>query len=190
MTLEALDLLRRSHLDGVKIDVKGDQNTYQKFCGSLDANVPWRNAEAARNMGIHVEIVNLVISGVNDDDSTLVSVIDKHLKHLGPETPIHFTRYFPAYKFHAPPTDVGRLEHARETARKAGVKYAYIGNVRGHTYENTFCPECGERLIARSGYEIVSYKVTKEKRCPKCTARIPITGMYIQKRREPTWVSI
>lgn len=187
MTIEALDLLNRSGLDGLKIDVKGDEDTYSKFCGSVDASVPWRNAEAAKKMGMHVEIVNLIIPGINDSDSTVASVIEKHLRHLGPETPIHFTRYIPAYKFRRPSTNVERLENARETARKLGVRYPYIGNVPGHSYENTFCPECGECVIARDGCSIVSYKLTREKRCPKCGARIPITGMYIQKRRGPAW---
>jgi len=181
MTLEALDLLRRSGLDGLKIDVKGDQGAYGEFCGSVDASVPWRNAQAAKKNGIHVEIVNLVIPGVNDSESTVASVIDKHLKYLGPETPLHFTRYVPAYKFRAPATQVRVLEHAREAARRAGVRYPYIGNVQGHKYENTVCPECGECVIARDGCRIVSYRITGENRCPKCGIGIPITGMYMRK---------
>lgn len=183
MTLEAVDLLRRSGLDGLKIDIKGDEDAYKKFLGSVDARVPWRNAQAAKKMGIHVEIVNLLIPGVNDSDSTVASVIDKHLKYLGPDTPLHFTRYMPAYKFHSLATDVRLLEHARETASKAGVRYPYIGNVRGHMCENTFCPGCGERVIARDGYTILSYNVTREKRCPKCGTGIPIVGLYVQKGR-------
>jgi len=183
MTLEALDLLRRSGLDGLKIDVKGDDRAYKGFCGSVDAGVPWRNAQAAKKMGIHVEIVNLVIPGVNDSRSTVASVIDKHLKYLGSETPLHFTRYLPAYKFRAPATEVRVLELAREAAWRAGVRYPYVGNVPGHSYEDTFCPECGECVIARHGYTILSYKVTGEKRCPKCGAVIPIAGLYVQKAR-------
>lgn len=188
MTLEALNLLVRSGLDGLKIDVKGDEDVYRRFCGSLDASVPWRNAEVAKRTGVHVEIVNLVVPGVNNSDSTIASVVEKHLKHVGSETPLHFTRYAPAYKFYPPATDVKTLEQARETARKAGVKYAYIGNVRSHRYENTFCPECGESVIVRDGCNISSCRLTREKRCPKCSARIPITGMYVQKRRAPLWI--
>jgi len=188
MTLEALELLRRSGLDGLKIDVKGDEDAYQKFCGSVKASVPWRNAEAAKKMGIHVEIVNLIIPGVNNSESTITSIIENHLKYLGPDTPIHFTRYVPAYKFHGRATDLETLERARETARRAGVKYSYLGNVHGHIYENTFCPECGELVIRRDGYSIVSYKLIKEKRCPKCGSRISITGAYVQKRRPPLWL--
>lgn len=187
MTLEALDLLRRSGLGGLKIDVKGDEGAYREFFGSVDASVPWRNAQAAKKMGIHVEIVNLVIPGVNDSESTVASVIDKHLKYLGSETPLHFTRYVPAYKFRAPATEVRVLEHARKAAWRAGVRYPYIGNVRGHKYENTVCPECGECVIARDGYRVISYKITGENRCPKCGTGIPISGMYVRKWGAALW---
>jgi pyruvate formate lyase activating enzyme len=183
MTTEALELLRRSGLDGLKIDVKGDDETYRRYCGSVCANVPWRNAEAAKKMGIHVEIVNLIISGVNDSDSTITAVVGQHVKRLGPDAPLHFTRYVPAYKFHAPTTSIQRLEYAREIARKAGVKYAYIGNVRGHDYENTYCPECNERVIARDGHVIVSYRLTEGNRCPTCGTEIAITGRYVKNDR-------
>jgi len=183
MTTEALELLRRSGLDGLKIDVKGDDETYRRYCGSVYANVPWRNAETAKTMGIHVEIVNLIVPGVNDSDSTIATVVEQHLKHLGPDAPLHFTRYVPAYKFHAPATSIQRLEYAREIARKAGVMYAYIGNVRGHLYENTYCPECSERVIARDGHVIVSYRLTEGNRCPTCGTGIPITGRYVKNDR-------
>jgi pyruvate formate lyase activating enzyme len=182
MTMEALELLRRSGLDGLKIDVKGDEEAYRKYCGSVRADVPWRNAEVAKRTGIHVEIVNLIIPGVNDSESTIATIIEEHLKHLGPDTPLHFTRYVPAYKFHTPATNIQQLESAREAARNAGVKYAYIGNVRGHPYENTFCPECGERVVVRDGYAIVSYRLTMENRCPACGTRVPITGHYMKKK--------
>jgi pyruvate formate lyase activating enzyme len=183
MTHEALELLARSGLDGLKIDVKGDEETYRRYCGSLRSDVPWRNAEAAMKMGIHVEIVNLIVPGVNDSDATVAAIVEQHLKHLGPEIPLHFTRYAPAFKFHAPATRTETLERARETARKAGIKYPYIGNAHGHPYENTYCPECGERVIERDGYTILCYRLTVEKRCPECQAAIPITGSYVAKGR-------
>jgi len=107
-------------------------------------------------------------------------VIERHLKEAGSETPLHFTRYYPAYKFSNPPTRVETLEKAYEMAKKAGVKYPYIGNVPGHRYENTYCPNCGRALIKRFGYTITSYKITDKKRCPYCGERIPIVGEYIK----------
>jgi len=182
MTLEALRLLREAGMDGLKIDVKGDPETYQKYCGRADVEKVWRNIREAGKMGFHVEVVNLVVTDVNDDEECLRWVIERHLKEAGPETPLHFTRYYPAYKFHNPSTKVETLEKAHETARSAGVLYPYLGNVLGHGYENTYCPSCGEQLIKRFGYRIVRYKVTDDKRCPKCGEPIPITGRHVRKR--------
>ncbi|MEM3828088.1 MAG: hypothetical protein QXP36_02565, partial [Conexivisphaerales archaeon] len=106
-------------------------------------------------------------------------VIERHLKEVGADVPLHFTRYFPAYKFHNPPTSVEVLEHAYEMAKKSGVLFPYLGNVAGHKYENTYCPNCGEKLIQRYGYYVVRYAITKDKKCPKCSLRIPLTGEHI-----------
>jgi len=181
MTLQALRLLKDSGMDGIKIDMKGDAEVYRKYCGGIDVEKIWRNVREAKRMGLHVEIVNLIVTGVNDDESCITWIIERHLKEAGAETPLHFTRYYPAYKFSNPPTKIETLEKAYEMARRMGVQYPYVGNVPGHRYENTYCPECGETLIKRFGYTVVSYKVTPEKRCPKCGCRIPIVGEYTRK---------
>jgi len=183
MTLEALRLLKDSGMDGLKIDLKGDAETYRKYCGGADVEKVWRNIREAKRSGLHVEVVNLIVTGVNDDEECLRWVIERHLKEAGAETPLHFTRYCPAYKFHNPPTKVETLERAYEMAREAGVIYPYLGNVQGHRYENTYCPNCGQKLIQRLGYTIVEYEVTSDKKCPKCGQTIPITGKYVRKRR-------
>jgi len=174
-------MLKESGMTGLKIDVKGDSETYEKYCGGVDVDFVWRNARDARMMGIHVEIVNLVVTGVNDGDSCLESVISRHLEEVGTETPLHFTRYYPAHQFRNPPTRVETLERAYEMAKRGGVLYAYIGNVRGHRYENTYCPNCGEPLVKRLGYTIVRYNLTAMNECPKCRASIPVTGRYVKK---------
>jgi pyruvate formate lyase activating enzyme len=181
MTTEALKLLKESGMDGLKIDVKGDKETYNKYCGGADVEKVWKKARKAKKMGFHVEIVNLVVTSVNDDEECLRWIIKKHLKAVGPETPLHFTRYIPAYKFHNPPTKVGTLEKAYNMAKEAGVLYPYLGNVHGHKCENTYCPNCGEKLIHRRGYTIVRYKVTEDKKCPKCHRPVLIRGRHIRK---------
>ena len=176
MTLEALKLLRKAGMDGLKIDVKGDAETYAKYCGSVDVEIVWRNIREARKMGFHVEVVNLVITDVNDDEACLEQIVKRHLKEAGADTPLHFTRYFPAYKFHNPPTSIQTLEKAYTIALNAGIRFPYIGNVHGHPYENTYCPNCGKKLIQRHGYTVTRYKITKDKKCPKCKTEIPISG--------------
>jgi len=178
MTLDVLNALHNAGMDGIKIDVKGDVETYKKYCGGADVDKIWRNAAEAKKLGLHVEIVNLVITNVNDDEGTLEWIIGKHLKTVGSETPLHFTRYFPAYKFNNPPTRIEVLVKAYEMAKKTGVLYPYIGNVNGHKYEHTYCPNCGEKLVKRYGYYIIKYNLTKDKKCPKCSLQIPVTGEY------------
>jgi len=181
MTLQALRMLRDSGMDGIKIDIKGDAEVYRRYCGGIDVEKVWRNIREAKKMGLHVEVVNLIVTGVNDDESCLRWIVERHLKEAGAETPLHFTRYYPAYKFSNPPTRIEILEKAYQIARKAGVQYPYVGDVPGHRYENTYCPRCGEVLIKRFGYTIMKYKVTSKKRCPKCGEQIPIVGKYIQR---------
>ncbi|MEM3402526.1 MAG: radical SAM protein [Candidatus Hadarchaeales archaeon] len=180
MTREALRKLADAGLDGLKIDIKGDDETYKKFCGGADVEKIWRNAREAKLLGLYVEIVNLVVTGVNDSEKCLRWVIQKHLQVLGPETPLHFTRYYPAHMFFNPPTPVETLERAYLLAREMGVLYTYLGNVSGHPYENTSCPRCGREVIRRFGCRFVSSALTKDKRCPSCGEPIPITGPIVK----------
>ena len=147
----------------------------------MDVEKVWRNIREAKRMGFHVEVVNLIVTGVNDSVHHVEGVVERHLQEAGPDTPIHFTRYYPAYKFTNPPTKIETLEKAYKIAKKAGIQHPYIGNVSGHPYENTYCPNCGRVLIRRLGYRILEYHVTEDSRCFRCHEEIPIRGRYIRK---------
>ncbi len=179
LTIEALQMLKDNGLDGINIDIKGDEEVYEKYCKGLDANIIWRNAKKAKELKIHVEMISLLISNVNDDGECIRWIIDKHLENLGPDTPIHFTRYFPAYKFGNPPTSLKTLTYAYETAKKEGILFPYLGNVIGHEFENTYCPKCNSLLIKRHGYRVLEYNIV-DKKCG-CGEEIPIVGGYIKK---------
>ncbi len=178
LSLEAMHMLFESGMDAIKIDLKGDARVYREYCGNLDVEIVWRNAKEAKKMGLHVEVVNLVITGVNDSQECLRWVIERHLREVGRETPLHFTRYYPAYKFDNPPTSVKTLEAAYQMAVRAGVLFPYLGNVAGHKHEDTYCPSCGKLLIRRLAYTIVEYKITADKKCSNCGWHIPIVGEY------------
>ncbi|MDH5482215.1 MAG: AmmeMemoRadiSam system radical SAM enzyme [Candidatus Bathyarchaeota archaeon] len=179
MTLEVLKALCKAGMDGLKIDIKGNSEVYRKYCGGANVERVWRNAAEAKKLGLHVEIVNLVVAGINDDEESLEWVIERHLKAVGAETPLHFTRCFPAYKFENRPTKIEILEEAYDMARENGVLYPYIGNVEGHKYENTYCPSCGEKLVKRYGYYVLKYAISRDKKCPNCGMLITFTGEYI-----------
>lgn len=174
MTLEALQMLYDAGLDALCIDVKGNAEAVRKYCG-LDVEVVWRNVHEAKKMRMHVEVVNLIIPGVNDSADQFRDLARRHLREAGKETPLHFTAYYPAYKFDAPPTPVVVLERAHDIAVSEGLEFVYLGNVPGHQYENTYCPECREILIERFGLELVKVNL-KGNCCPSCGLEIPIMG--------------
>jgi len=182
MTLEALRFLAQHGLDAIKIDVKGDSETYRKYCGGVrGVDVVWRNAREAKRLGLHVEIVNLVVTNVNDDEKEIRRLVQRHINEVGVETPLHFTRYYPAYKFRSPPTEIATLENAYRIAKKEGVLFPYLGNVTGHPYENTYCPRCGTLLIRREGWRLREYALTQDQSCPSCGFDVPLTGRQIRK---------
>ena len=96
-------------------------------------------------------------------------------QELGVETPWHISRFFPAYKMtDVPPTPVATLRRAREIGLEAGLRYVYVGNVPGE--ENTYCYQCGQLLIGRSGFYVME-NVVRDGRCPKCGAPVAGVGM-------------
>ena len=176
LTSEALAELGKAGLDGLKIDIKGGPDIYKEHCGGADGAVPWRRAEEAKRLGLHVELVNLLVTDLNDDREVVGWLVEEHLRRLGPVVPLHFTRYHPAHRFDRPATPPIRLERAREAAFRAGVRFPYVGNLAGHRYENTFCPRCGRLLIMRHGPRVLEYLLPDDHRCPGCGEHIPVTG--------------
>lgn len=179
MTLDALRMLRDAGLDAINIDVKGDAEAVRKYCGA-DVELVWRNVREAKRLGLHIEVVNLVIPGVNDREDQLRELARRHLLEAGSETPLHFTAYCPAYKFNAPATSVATLERAHDVAMSEGLEYVYVGNVPGHRYENTYCSSCGRLLLRRYGLELVEVRLD-DHICPSCGHEIPIVGNAMSK---------
>ena len=103
----------------MNIDIKGNEEVYERYL-KAKASTVWRNAREAKKLGIHVEMVNLIITDVNDSEACINEIVELHLKNLGEETPLHFTRYFPAYKFSNPATKIQTLEKAYEIAKRKG----------------------------------------------------------------------
>jgi len=175
MTKAALELLVEAGLDGMNVDVKGNEEAVYEYCGA-DVEIVWRNCRLARERGVWVEITTLVIPGVNDDRACLEQIASRIAGELGTDTPWHLTRYYPAYRFNAPPTPVATLERAREIGLRAGLRYVYLGNVPGHTGGHTFCPNCGTILVRRGLLRLLHCDVTPDGRCPRCGQKIAGMG--------------
>jgi pyruvate formate lyase activating enzyme len=90
---------------------------------------------------------------------------------------MHFTRFQAMYLIkNLPPTPVRTLERCREIAMSEGIRYAYIGNVPGHKWENTYCHNCGRLIIQRGGFFTVANNL-KNGKCPYCSSKIP--GVWV-----------
>lgn len=165
------DLLR--YIDAVNFDLKGfTQAFYCEVCGGELAPV-LEALKVVQEEGVHLEIANLVIPSLNDDPQDMKRMCIWIKDNLGEEIPLHFNRFFPAYKLkELPPTSIETLERARGIADEVGLRYVYIGNVPGHRYDNTFCPECGGLLIHRMGLSILANNI-QGGRCEFCGQEIP-----------------
>lgn len=108
MTPEALRMLKEAEMDAIKIDVKGNSEVYKKYCAA-DSEVVWRNIKEAKRLGMHVEVVNLVITGVNDNEACLKEIILR-CREIDPNMPLHFTRYHPVYNSLRQPRKKKRLK--------------------------------------------------------------------------------
>jgi len=166
-----LDLCRV--LDGANINLKAfSDEIYRKLNGARLKPI-LNTFETLNEQGIHFELTHLVVPGYVDDEEMLKRMCGWILKHLGPEHPVHFTRFFPKYKLdRLAPTPVSTLARFRELAMAEGIWYAYVGNVPGHEGNNTFCHQCKKRIINRQGYFIREYHLLKN-RCKFCNTEIP-----------------
>jgi len=163
-------------LDAANIDLKGfTEAFYQELCSGRLAPV-LATLKTLKQEKVHLEITNLVIPTKNDDLSLLREMCLWVKKELGPDTPMHFTRFYPLYKLKSlPPTPVSTLEMARSAALSVGLEYVYIGNVPGHEGENTFCPRCKTMIIQRTGFMIREVHL-KGGKCAYCGK--PISGIW------------
>lgn len=155
-------------LDVVKIDLKAfTDEFYGKMCtGELEPVL--ESLKIVKKSGTWLEIVNLVIPTLNDDPKEIRQMCEWIKKELGPDVPLHFLRFGPAFKLtKVPPTPVSTLEKAFEIAKETGLNYVYLGNVPGHIHNNTVCPKCGKLLIKRVGFQILENNI-KDGKCKFC----------------------
>lgn len=172
-TREVLDFVR-PWTDCYKIDLKAMHDRRYRELGGVLQHV----LDAIRMVyerGFWLEIVTLVVPGFNDDDGQLRAAAE-FIASVSPEIPWHVTAFHQDYKMlDADNTPVSTLLGACEIGTKAGLKFVYAGNLPGHVgrWENTYCPDCNDLLIERSGYHIKQQRVGADGRCPSCSRRIP-----------------
>lgn len=166
-------------IDAANVDIKSmSDGFYKKICGGRLAPV-LEYAKMAKEK-CHVEITNLIVTGENDSREDLGKLVDFVSGELGRDTPIHFSRYHPAYQFDAPATPVEKLEMAYEIA-SGKLDYVYVGNIWDNPWDNTLCPKCHSVVIKRIGFNISSVNLKEGNKCAYCGAEVAIVGEYAGK---------
>ena len=171
MTTEVLRYLAENGLDAINIDIKGDADMVQKYCGA-DVEKIWRNAKEAKKLGVHVEITTLLIETLNTNQDTIKTISERIHEELGEDTPFHITRSFPHYKSHEygiiEPPSIKFLEESYEIAKKEGLNFVYLGNLYSTERENTICPKCSTVVIKRSGFDVKIISLDTKGKCKYC----------------------
>ncbi|MCX8128885.1 MAG: AmmeMemoRadiSam system radical SAM enzyme [Clostridia bacterium] len=169
LTQEAVEQLCEV-IDIFAISIKAmDEGYYKKFTkGWLQPVLD--NAKLVHSKGIHYEISNLVVTGLTNTNENYDKMIDFILNELSPDTPIHFTRFHPDYKYmQYEKTPVGDVVSARNRALERGLKYAYIGNAFEGDALNSYCPQCKQLLIERYGlFTYIKDSLSKDGKCNNC----------------------
>ena len=169
-----LDLIKV--VDAIKIDLKSfSQDFYTNYVrGELKPVL--ESIKTVHQSKVWLELVYLVIPTLNDDAAGIRQMSQWIRREIGPDVPLHFSRFQPMYLVqNLPPTPVSTLEKVRDLALAEGLRYVYIGNVPGHEAENTFCPSCHKVIIERVGFQVNKIDVEGGK-CKFC--RNPIPGIW------------
>ncbi len=161
------------YTDAIKIDLKGFTEDFYREVSMGDLKSVLRTLKIIKKSGVWLEIVNLVVPTLNDNPEDIRRMCEWIRDSLGPDVPVHFTRFHPDYKLtNLPATPIKTLERAVKIAKEVGLHYVYIGNVPGHPYNNTYCPYCGKLLIRRVGLTVLENHI-KDGKCPYCGHKIP-----------------
>jgi pyruvate formate lyase activating enzyme len=163
-----------SWMDAANVDLKAfTEEFYAKVTLSHLAPVLETLEWLARDGRVWTEVTNLLIPGLNDDPAETVRLAEWVGAHMGPDVPLHFSAFRPAWKMtDRPPTPPATLTRARRIAREAGLRHVYTGNVHDPEGQTTFCPGCGEEVVVRDWNSVCAYRLGPGGTCRRCGERI------------------
>jgi len=158
-------------IDAMNIDLKSIREDFYRKIVKGDLASVQRTIEMTHGV-CHIELTNLLITGVNDSDADIENLID-WVYRLDPSIPLHFSRYFPHYKMNNSPTPQERLEFAYKKGKEK-LDYVYVGNIFLPDTNNTYCPNCGNLVVKRSAYYGAEIMGLDGKECNNCGKEINI----------------
>lgn len=158
------------YMDAANVDLKAfTEAFYSKVCAGRLRDVLDTLVYLKHETDVWFEITTLLIPGENDSSDEIQEECRWIVDELGVEVPVHFTAFHPDWKMtDKPRTPADTLLRARQIALDHGIRYAYVGNVHDQAADTTYCHGCGETLIGRDWYELLSWGLTDEGRCRSC----------------------
>jgi len=160
-------------VDAIKVDLKAFSEKFYREIVNGELKHILNALVLIRKLGMWTEIVYLVIPTLNDTDQEFQALARWIKTELGPDVPVHFSRFHPEYLLkNLPPTPLVTLERAKAAADAEGLHYVYIGNVPGHPAESTYCPKCRKVVVERVGYTVGAMHI-KNGKCRFCSTPIP-----------------
>ena len=160
-------------MDAANVDLKSFSDDIYRRLNSGRLQPILDTLVTLKRRGVWFEVTNLVVPTYTDKPDMIRRMCDWLVENIGPDRPLHFSRFHPQHKLaHLPPTPTDTLQAARAAAIEAGLRYVFIGNVPGaEEAQTTFCPSCRRAVIVRRGYLIRLLDVIGGK-CRHCGERI------------------
>ena len=158
------------HMDAANVDLKAfTERFYHRICGGHLQPVLDTLVYLKRETNVWFEVTTLLIPALNDSDAELEVMCAWFAENLGPDVPLHFTAYHPDWKMRdRSRTPASTLQRARSIARRAGLRYVYVGNVHDKECSSTLCHHCGQILIGRDWYVLSDWNLTPDGKCTSC----------------------
>ena len=158
-------------MDSANIDLKGfDEKFYTKNCAAHLAPVLDTIKYAVNETNCFVELTTMIIEGENDEH--IEAQCAWILENLGDSVPLHFSAFFPRYKYtNRPQTSFEALIKAYNIAKNMGLKYVYTGNLTNIETSTTYCKNCSKPLIVRNGYNIIENNL-QDGLCTYCKTKL------------------
>jgi len=163
------------YLDAANIDLKGmSAKFYTDYTTSGQPDAVKETLKTLKQNGVWLEVTNLLIPGGNDSEADIREMAKWIKDSLGPDTPLHFSRFYPTYQLeNLIPTPKDTMLLAYEIAKSEGLKYVYLGNIETDNGATTFCSD-GSIAIKRTGYFIAENNLIEG----KCKNNEEIAGVW------------
>ncbi len=144
------------YIDAANVNLKSFSEEIYRELNSGKLEPILATLKTLKREGVWFEVTNLVVPTYTDKPDMIRRMCDWLLENIGPDYPLHFSRFMPPHKLtHLPPTPKDILLEAQSIAATAGLHHVYVGNCREvPDGETTYCPNCKKAIIERDVFSV------------------------------------